>query len=185
MAQPGGVLTLLEQPVVVVLVGAAGSGKTTFRRSLVAAGYDAGRVVSLDDLRRCERAADAAAGRPVRSLQDYSLRAVRRAQRRCDALAGFGAGYLADATHLRRRERMAHVRVAADCGLPAVAVLLPDLTLATLLHRDAERPPDERVPTEVLAKQAHRRSLLSVDLLAGEGFAEVLEGTRHSFYITA
>jgi predicted kinase len=177
MAQPGGVLTLLEQPVVVVLVGAAGSGKTTFRRSLVAAGYDAGRVVSLDDLRRCERAADAAAGRPVRSLQDYSLRAVRRAQRRCDALA--------DATHLRRRERMAHVRVAADCGLPAVAVLLPDLTLATLLHRDAERPPDERVPTEVLAKQAHRRSLLSVGLLAGEGFAEVLEGTSHSFNITA
>jgi predicted kinase len=164
-----------DRPCVIVLVGAPGSGKTTFRRALVAAGLDAGLVVSLDDLRHEERARDVAAGRRPRPLQDYSLRAVRRAQRRCDALAAFGAGYLADATHLRRRERVAHTRLATACGLPAHAVLLPDLPLAVLLERDAARPVADRVPAEVLAKHAHRRSLLSAALLAGEGFAGVVE----------
>ena len=164
-----------DRPTVVVLVGAPGSGKTTFRRALVAAGLDAGLVVSLDDLRREEQAVDVAAGRPARPLQAYSLRAVRRAERRCDALAGFGAGYLADATNLRRRERVTHARRAADCRLPAVAVLLPDLPLDVLLERDAGRPAHERVPAEVLGKHAHRRSLLSASMLAEEGFAAVVE----------
>src|SRR3954469_18354466 len=101
----------VELPAVVVLVGAAGSGKTTLRRRLVAAGLvDPGLVVSLDDLRRGFRAADAESGRPARPLQDYSLPAVRRATRRCDALLGFGAGYLSDSTHVRRRERVPHAR---------------------------------------------------------------------------
>ena len=164
----------LPRPVVVVLVGAAGSGKTTLRRGLVRAGFDAGLVVSLDDLRRESRTADAAAGRAVLPLQAYSLSAVRRANRRCDALAGFGAGYLADATHLRRRERVVHVRAAGSCGLPAAGVLLPDLSLGVLLARDAARPPDERVPADVLARQVHRRGLLSERMLRDEGFSDVV-----------
>jgi len=167
-------LAVLGRPTVVVLVGAAGSGKTTLRRALVSAGFDAGLVVSLDDLRRDAQAADAAAGRAVRPLQAYSLSAVRRANRRCDALAGFGAGYLADATHLRRRERVVHVRAAASCGLPAVAVLLPDLPLELLLRRDARRPRDERVPLDVLVRHVHRRALLSPQLLSDDGFVDVV-----------
>lgn len=168
------VLAELCRPAVVVLVGAAGSGKTTLRHALVTAGFDAGLVVSLDDLRREARASDAAAGRAVRPLQAYSLTAARRANRRCDALAGFGAGYLADATHLRRRERVVHVRAATSCDLPAVAVLLPDLPLDLLVRRDATRPPDERVPPDVLARQAHRRSLLSMRAVQEEGFVAVV-----------
>src|SRR3954469_15325610 len=167
-------LARFPRPAVVVLVGAAGSGETHLPRALVAAGFDAGLVVSLDDLRREARAADAAAGRAVLPLQAYSLSAVRRANRRCDALAGFGAGYLADATHLRRRERMVHVRAGASCGRPAVAVLLPDQPLDVLLRRDAARPRDERVPPEVLARHAHRRGLLSGRVLLEEGFATVI-----------
>jgi hypothetical protein len=42
-----------------------------------------------------------------------------------------------------------------------------------LLARDALRPADERVPADIIAAYAHRRSLLTADLLRGEGFAAV------------
>ena len=158
-----------------MLVGPAAAGKTTLRRRLVAQGLPHEQVVSLDDLRREARDEDAARGRPVRSLQDYSLTAVRRAARRADALTAGGLGYLADATHLRRAERREHVARAAAPGLRAVAVLLPASPLAVLLERNAGRPPDERVPDDVLARQHHRRSLLSPDLVSEEAFAAVLE----------
>src|SRR5205085_138843 len=142
-----------RMPSVLVLVGASGSGKTTVRRGLETAGLPADLVVSLDDLRRRARAWDMAHGRPVRDLQDYSALAVRQAARRCDALAVFGAGYLADATHLRRRDRRTHVRVAVETGLEPRAVLAPDLPVEELVERDLRRPPDERVPVDALLRQ--------------------------------
>jgi predicted kinase len=163
-------------PAVVVLVGTSGSGKTTLRRRWLAEGLPADVVVSLDDLRREALDDDLVRGRRPRRLQDYSAAAVRRATARYDALAGFGAGYLADATHLRRRDRTPHVRAAGETGLRSVAVLLPLLHLDELLRRDAARPVGERVPAAVLARQRHRRSLLSAGMLADEGFDEVLEG---------
>jgi predicted kinase len=165
---------LLERPQVVVLVGTSGGGKTTLRRRLVGDGFPAELVVSLDDLRRSARQDDLGRGRPVRALQDYSAFAVRRAARRADALAAYRAGYLADATHLRRKERREHVLRAADTGLPAVAVLFEAAPLEELLRRNAVRPVDERVPEDVLANQHHRRSLLTADLLRDEGFTDVL-----------
>jgi predicted kinase len=164
-----------RMPSVLVLAGASGSGKTTLRRALESAGLPADLVVSLDDLRRRARAWDLAHGRPARDLQDYSALAVRQAARRCDALAGFGAGYLADATHLRRRDRRTHVSVAVETGLEPRAVLAPALPVEQLVERDQRRPPDERVPIEALLRQAHRRSLLSTEVLLGEGFRSVVE----------
>ena len=162
-------------PLVGVLVGASGSGKTTLRRAVVAAGLHPDAVVSLDDLRRAARADALRRGWPPRPLQEYSASAVRRASRRQDALAAFGSGYLADATHLRRRDRVAHVEVARDAGLDAVAVLMPAVPLEELLARDVRRPGEERVPVDVLARQHHRRSLLGVALLRDEGFTRVRE----------
>src|SRR3954451_20644580 len=120
--RPGG-LPGVPMPAVVVLVGTSGTGKTTYRRKLVAAGLPADAVVSMDDLRREERARDQARGRPPRALQRYSAYAARTAARRCEAMAVFGAGYVADSTHLVRRERRAHVLLAAEVGLRCVAVL--------------------------------------------------------------
>lgn len=165
-------------PAVTVLVGASGTGKTGHRRALVAAGLHPDQVVSLDDLRRHLRRLDLAQGRAARPLQQYSAAAVRRAERRADALAGFGVGYLADATHLRRRDRQVHVRTAAAAQLQARAVLTPLVELDELLRRNLGRPADERVPVDVLEKQAHRRSLLSPPMLLDEGFARVRE-LRH------
>lgn len=158
---------------VVVLVGAAGSGKTTVREAVVAAGLAPERVVSLDDLRVHARERDALAGREPRPLQTYSYVAVLAAAAQQERLLAAGTGYLVDATHLRRRERVAHVRAAASAGLPAVAVLLPALPVQVLHERVLRRPPERHVPVDVLARQAHRRSLLHVDSVAEEGFAAV------------
>jgi predicted kinase len=176
---------VLTLPAVIVLVGPPASGKTWLRQRLIGAGLDPELAVGLDDLRRAARARALAAGEPVRRLQDYSHTAVRAAAQRQQALLDAGTGYLSDATNLRRRERVAHVRAAADAGLPAVALLLPHLSLAELLARDAVRPPDERVPADIVSAFAHRRSLLDADLLRAEGFAAVHDvDDRTEFRVT-
>ena len=172
---PDELLVGLSVPRVVVLVGASGTGKTTLRRELLAAGLAPELVVSLDDLRRAARADDLARGRPPRLLQSYSAAAVRRAAARAELLLARGAGYLADATHLIRRERRSHVRAAEHAGLPSTAVLTPLVDLAVLLERNRLRPPDEQVPEEALARQHHRRSLLTAEALHEEGFTTVHE----------
>ena len=164
-------------PAVVVLVGTSASGKTSLRHRLEGAGLPAGAVVSLDDLRRGLRAEGVRRGLPARPLQDYSPAAVRRARRRADALAAFGHGYVADSTHLRRRDRREHVSVAGDTGLAALAVLTPVTDLGELVRRNATRPSEEQVPDEVLARQHHRRSLLTPSVLAEEGFRTVVTWT--------
>ena len=164
--------------VVVVLVGTSGSGKTTLRQWMVAAGLPADRVVSLDDLRREARADDLVRGGTARPLQDYSASAVRTALGRAEAMAALGVGYVADATHLLRRERQVHVRLAAEAGMAAVAVLTPLLPIEELVRRNAGRPADEQVPDDVLVRQRHRRSLLSAELLLDEGFTEVRAADR-------
>lgn len=155
-------------------MGPPASGKTTLRRALLEAGVPAPHVVSLDDLRRQLRDAAVAAGRPLRELQDWTTAALRVAAARRAALLADGSGYLADATHLRRRERVAHVRAAHAAGLPAVALLLDERPVPELAVRNAGRPAEEVVPADVLSAMAHRRSLLSAALLEGEGFDAVL-----------
>lgn len=163
----------LPDETVVVLVGAPASGKTTLRGRLVA--VHPLPVLSPDDERVALREADAAAGREPRPLQDYSLAAMRRCEAAAAGLLAERRGYLADATHLRRRDRVAHVRAARAAGMPVVAVLLPDLPLDVLRARNAGRDELRRVPDEVLARHAHRRALLSRELLLEEGFDDVVE----------
>jgi predicted kinase len=167
--------TALPPEVVMVLVGAPASGKTTLRRRLLAEAATSFPVLSPDDARATLRAQDIAAGSEPHDLQDYSLSALRSCAARAADLLAAGRGYLADATHLRRKERVAHIRAAHDAGLPAVAVLLPVLPVEVLAERNARRTPDRRVPHDILAKHAHRRGLLTPQLLREEGFDEVLE----------
>ena len=156
-----------------VLVGPPASGKTTLRRRLVAAGLPAARVVSLDELRRQVAARVEAAGGPVRSPEEWTKHALRLAARLRLELLADGAGYLADATHLLSSERAVHLQGAAQAGLPAVALLLPDLPLEVLRERNAGRTGHDRVPEQVLEQFASRRSLLRADLLREEGFVVV------------
>lgn len=130
--------------------------------------------MSLDDLRRGLRDVDVAAGRPAKEPQAYTLRALRLATARQAELLARGEGYLLDATSLRRRDRVEHVRAAHAVGLPAVAFLLEPLPLGTLSERNAQRPADEVVPDDVLARQWHRHGLLDSALLREEGFDAVV-----------
>jgi predicted kinase len=166
---------ILPPDAVTVLVGAPASGKTTLREQLLAAGSESLPVLSPDDERTTLRARDIAVGREPRDLQDYSLSALRKCAAEAADLLAAGRGYLADATHLRRKERVAHVRAAHAAGLTAAAVLLPALPVEVLAARNERRTPDRRVPEDILAKHAHRRSLLTPQLLLDEGFDEVLE----------
>jgi predicted kinase len=159
---------------VIVLVGAPGSGKTTVRERLLTE-RPAIAVLSLDDERAALRERDIVAGRPPRDLQDYSLPALHRCVAAARALLAEGHGYVSDATHLRRKERVVHVRAAHAAGLPAVVLLLPDLPVSVLVERNATRPDIRRVPEEALARHAHRRSMLDARMLREEGFDEVVE----------
>ncbi|WP_210481729.1 AAA family ATPase [Naasia sp. SYSU D00948] len=165
----------LPADAVVVLVGAAASGKTTFRRALLAADAAPRAVLSLDDERLALRERDSDTGREPRPLQDYSRPAVLRCEAAAQKLLSQRRGYLADATHLRRRERIPHVRAAHEAGLPAIAVLLPAVGIDVLRERNGARPELHRVPDEILERHEHRRSLLSRELLLEEGFDEVVE----------
>lgn len=159
---------------VVVLVGAPGSGKTTLRPRLLDE-HPGTTVLSPDDERAALRERDVAEGRVPRDLQDYSLPALRRCTDAAAALLAQGRGYISDATNLRRKERVTQIRAAHEAGLPAIAVLLPDLPVAALVARNASRSALRRVPEDRLAQHANRRSLLDADTLREEGFDEVIE----------
>ncbi len=168
---------VVRMPAVVVLVGAAASGKTTLRHRLVIAGLDPALVVSIDDERAFIRDAVIAQGREPKPLQHYTLPALRRVRAQQQALLVAGQGYVSDATNLPRSERRQHTALAAAHGLPARALLLPALPPDVLAARDALRPELHRVPVEALARHAHRRSLLHPDEVYDEGFEEVIEVT--------
>jgi predicted kinase len=162
-----------EEPVV-VLIGAPGSGKTTVRAQLLVE-RPGTPVLSPDDERALLRERDIAAGRVPRGLQDYSVAALARCADAAADLLAEGRGYIADATNLRRKERVTHVRAAHRAGLRVVAVLLPDLAVPTLVARNAPRSALRRVPEDSLARHANRRSLIDATTLRQEGFDDVVE----------
>lgn len=126
---------ILPDPSLVVLVGAAGAGKTTF----AARHFQPAEVLSSDAFRALvggdesdQRATRAAFGRLHRALER------RLADRRLTVV---------DATNVQRSARHALLVRAAIAGVPTVAIVL-DLPPATILDRNATRASrnvDERV----------------------------------------
>ncbi|MGF1647829.1 MAG: TIGR03560 family F420-dependent LLM class oxidoreductase [Kineosporiaceae bacterium] len=157
MPEPAEALRLPD-PVLVVLVGVAGSGKSTWAAEHAAAD----EVVSSDQLRAVvgEGEGDLAASADAFDLLDRILDA--RLRRRVTTIVDT-LGLDAD----RRRQYRA---LAARHGVPCVAIVL-DTPPAEARRRNATR--GKRVPVDVLRGQLAAFAA-AVRVLPGEGFAELL-----------
>lgn len=159
MARPGTVIELPE-PCLVVLVGPAGSGKTTFAMRH----FGPAEVVSSDALREVITgdAGDQSANRAVFAALH------REVARRLEA----GSSAVVDATNVEHHARRALLGLGARSEVAVVAVVL-DLSLAETLARNGRRS-GRPVPADVVERH-HRR--LARDLAArtmeGEGFTAV------------
>jgi predicted kinase len=153
----------IEDPSLVVLVGAAGAGKSTF----AARHFAAGEILSSDRFRAIVSGDEAnqAATKTAFELLHRTL-AARLARRRLTVV---------DATSVRPAARRALVQRADAAGIASVAIVL-DLPAATVVARNAARPA-RTVDLAVVRRQlAGLRSALDGPLppLSGEGFRQVV-----------
>ena len=148
----------IPSPSLVVMVGVAGSGKTTLGRRH----FGASQIVGTDDCRALlsDDAVD----------QSVSDAAFRLAHLITDERLRLGRLTVFDATSVQERHRQDLVAIAARHHLPTVAILL-DLPVSTCLERDRQRV-DRSVGRRIIEWQA--RALDSGRAaLRREGFSEV------------
>jgi len=150
---------VVPDPGLVLLIGPAGSGKSTF----AARHFDAAEVLSSDAFR--ERiAGDAADQRATRPAFAALGRALAR------RLAG-GRLTVIDATSLTRPARLQLLRAAHVAGVPSTAIVF-DLPAEIVRIRSAAR--DRVVAPDVVSDHLDRvRSLVDGGHLALEGFETV------------
>ena len=155
---------VLQDPCVVLLVGAAGSGKSTF----AARHFPADAVLSSDALREliAGDAADQRATRPAFAVLHLAL----------DRRLREGRLAVVDATNLTAAARRSVRKIAAPWGVPVVAIVL-DLPEHLVRSRNAGRL-GRVVPDDVVTR--HLASLavaLRPGGLDAEGYAAVVRLT--------
>jgi alkanesulfonate monooxygenase SsuD/methylene tetrahydromethanopterin reductase-like flavin-dependent oxidoreductase (luciferase family)/predicted kinase len=142
-------MSLLPDPAVVVLIGASGSGKSTWALER----YRAAEVVSSDALREAVGSGPADLDASVDSFELLDRILAARAGRRLTVVV--------DTLGLDPGRRAAYLGVARSSGMPAVAVVL-DTAAAVCRERNTSR--DRPVPAPVLAGQLRRMRTVVAEL---------------------
>jgi F420-dependent oxidoreductase-like protein len=144
----------VPSPALVVLVGASGSGKSTW----AAANSRPGEVVSSDDIRQQvgESTHDQRANKDVFELVDEIVR--RRLARKLFTIV--------DATSLDDDGRAKYRQLAADAGVPCIAIAFPTDAATCRKRNNARAMP---VPGHVLKRQLAEFDRVA-PLLSEEGF---------------
>jgi len=143
----------MQRPVIVVLVGLPGSGKSTWAAR---GGY---AVLSSDEIRGwlSDDVTDQSIHRRVYATQRYLLRQRLQLRRPCTFV---------DSTSLTIRDRRPYIKMAGLHDADAEAVYF-DIPLEVCLERNAQR--QRKVPPEVIADMARRLQPPSIE----EGFARI------------
>jgi len=153
------VILEIKRGTLVVLVGASGSGKTTFAARHFAAtevlSSDAMRAIVADDAN--DQGASSAAFELLRTALRLRLAAGRRS--------------VVDATSVERWARAELLAIARRHARPVVAIALA-MPIEVCLERNEQRT-DRRLPPRAIRRQ-HRLMTESLPGLAGEGFSEVV-----------
>lgn len=154
----------IPDPSLVVLIGAAGAGKST----LAARHFDRSEILSSDAFRAM------IAGDPAD--QSATRAAFGRLHRELARRLASGRLTVVDATNVDRTARRALLQRAAAAGVPAVAIIL-DLPAGIVLTRNAMRL--ERVVEELIVRDHLARLRLAIDApntrdLQSEGFTQVV-----------
>ncbi|MFF2123462.1 AAA family ATPase [Kitasatospora sp. NPDC058184] len=154
---PNPVLDLVRPGDLVVMIGASASGKSTLLTNV-----PSHQVVSLDRLRAAVSEPGDQGATPDALLIHNQIIATRLRR---------GKTTYADNTSVLAAHRVRLVRLARQYGRRAVAITV-DTPLDTCLHRNAQRPDEQRVP-DVVVRLQHRLAAVVRTRLSEEGFAAV------------
>ena len=153
----------IPDPSLVVLIGAAGAGKSTF----------AARIFAPDEILSSDRFRQMVSG--DEADQGATQAAFGRLHRELARRMAAGRLTVVDATSIEPSSRRALLVRAAAAGVPATAIVL-DLPAETVLARNAARRP--RVVDEEIVRHHLSRLRASLDgpapPLLREGFAQVV-----------
>ena len=152
---------VLPDPCLVVLVGAAGSGKSTF----------AARHFAPDETLSSDAYRAAIAGDPANQAANGA--AFKALHRSLDRRLQAGALTVVDATNVTMPARRALVAIAGRASLPSIAIVL-DMAPAVVLARNAARA-DRVVPEAVVRRHlAELRTVIDRRALEADGFARIV-----------